>query len=337
MPSWLRFVIIAVFTLHFATPKAWADDEAKAKAKASKLIGKGDKLLSRGDNFMNRGRADKALNLWEGALESYTEAYEAYQSPQIYFLIAIAEQKLGRNLDAMHHYEVMLKDSENLNPEAVQQAEEGIREVRKTLVVLDLTVDQDGALVTVDGEELGRTPLDGPHYMSPGAHSFTVVLEGFATYEEEFDLDPGDSETRQLTMDSLSTEPTKGEKTKKKDPIVTVPATEEPTKLPMQIAFGVSGVFLTAAIVTGVKANSQHSRYEDTNLSVGQREAARTSGKKYRLATDLLAVAGALAGGYGAYYYFKTYKPEKESTETALWLSPYATDTDVGVAFGANF
>ena len=41
-------------------------------------------------------------------------SFEAFNSPKIYFPMAQAEEKLGRDLDAIAHYEQLIADRERL-------------------------------------------------------------------------------------------------------------------------------------------------------------------------------------------------------------------------------
>ena len=78
-------------------------DNPEAKKEAGKFLKAGDALIKKGDRYAKRKRADKANQYYERALEAYQRAFDIYPQPQLYWLIALAEQKLGRNLDALRH------------------------------------------------------------------------------------------------------------------------------------------------------------------------------------------------------------------------------------------
>ena len=169
MPGWLRFSLLSLCSflcLALVMPDAHAED----KAKAVKLLAKGDKALAKGDRYMEQNNPENGIEAWEEALATYNEAYEAFNSPQIYFPIARAEQRLGHNMEAMDHYQLVLKGTDNPKQKLVEQVDKAIEEVRKELISLELSVEQDGAVVSLDGKEIGLTPLDGPIYMPPGGH-----------------------------------------------------------------------------------------------------------------------------------------------------------------------
>ncbi len=336
MPRWLRFSLLSVCSflcLALVLPNAHAED----KAKAVKLLAKGDKALAKGDRYMEQNNPEKGIEAWEEALALYNQAYEAYNSPKIYFPIARAEQRLGHNMEAMDHYQMMLKGAENPKPELVEQVDKAVEEVRKELIALDLNVEQNGAVVSLDGKDIGLTPLDGPIYMPPGGHKYTVTLEGYSPQEEMFDLTRGQRTSRSIRLEPLKVtvakKPKKPKKPKKSRSTGTV------STKPLTLSFGVAGAMLLGAGFTGIAATARHDRYQDTGLSEEERIKARDSGKTYRLATDVLLAGGVLAAAYGTYYYYSKYKGSKEKAKTSsnMRVTPYASSTGAGVALGATF
>ena len=332
MRRWLITILfLSIACLVVLPQSAHADD----KAKAVKLLKEGDALLERGDRYWAANKPEKGLAAYEEALAVYNEAHEAFPSPKIYYPIAEAEQKLGLYLEAMRHYQAMLQESENPEAELVEQVDAAIAEVRKNLGGLELIVEQDGAEVTVDGKNLGTTPLAGIHYFSAGKHKYTVTLEGHTPIEETLEAKRGHVVTRQVRLDRM---PVVVKPKKEKPPEV---SQTPPNKQPMTISFGVAGGFLLGATFAGIQAKARHDRYQDETLPDKTRETARKRGKSYRLATDILLGGAALAAAYGTYYYYATYKPKKQEEEKlagiSLWVSPYASTDGGGVAMGASF
>jgi len=336
MPRWLALSLLSCLSF-LALVTASSSAHAEDKAKAVKLLAKGDKLLARGDRFMEQNKPDQGIAAYEEALDVYNEAHEAFDSPKIYFPIARAEQRLGRNMDAMRHYQAMLKESENPKPELVAEVDKAVSEVRKKLVALDLTVEQTGAVVSVDGVDIGLTPLDGPYYMTPGEHKYSVTLDGHSPAEESFYLEPGKVATRRIHLDVMRvTVEKKVKKSKAAKFKNTVPSTV--SAKPLTLSFGAAGAMLIGAGFTGIAAKARYDRYQDASLSLDVRKKAQDSGKTYRLVTDILLGGGILAAGYGTYYYYSKYKKGKEaSSASALRVLPYTTGSETGVALGATF
>ena len=70
----------------------------------------GDAAIKKGERFLRRNKSEKANEQFERALEAYQKAYEVYPKPQIYYLIGLAEAKLGRSLDAHNHFKRLLEE-----------------------------------------------------------------------------------------------------------------------------------------------------------------------------------------------------------------------------------
>jgi hypothetical protein len=306
---------------------------AEDKAKAVELLQEGDALLQKGDRYWAANKPEKGIAAYEEALKIYNEAYKAFNSPKIFYPIAEAEQKLFLYLEAMAHYQALLKEAENLDPELVEQAQAAIVEVRKNLSGLTLTVEQDGAVVVLDEQKLGTTPLSGVQYFKPGRHTYSVTLDGYTPHEETMETKRGEVLERKVTLETM---PVVVEKKGKKSKKVVVSST--PNKTPMTISFGLAGGFVIGATFTAIQANARHDRYQDETVSDADREKARDRGKSYRLATDVLLGGAVLAAGYGTYYYYYKYKPQKREQALAkVWVSPYASGDGGGLAMGASF
>jgi hypothetical protein len=165
----------------------------------------------------------------------------------------------------------------------------------------------------------------------PGRHTYSITLEGHTPHEETLETKRGAVVERSIKLDVLPVVVKK----KNKKPVV---VEENLNKTPMTISFAVAGGFLVGAAFTAIQANARHDRYEDESVSDPDREAARDSGKKYRLTTDIFLSGAVLAAGYGTYYYYSKYKPKKkEQALAAVWVSPYATSEGGGLAMGASF
>lgn len=337
--GWLCFFVL-LFSATMLRP-AYAEPD---KAEAVELLGEGDALLAKGDRYMDAGRAEKALESYEDALKLYRQAYQAFPNPKIYFPIATAEQKLGRYLEAMQHYQEVIRDSKNPSAELLAEVNRAIASVRKKLVALDLVVKQDGATITIDGKVLGMAPLEGPHYMAPGEHKYSVSLEGYATIEEVLDLAPGKVVKRKVRLKPIAIgklKSSKSSKSSKRPQDKGLLSVVAPSKTPMTVAFSAAGAFALGATFSAIQAKVRHDTFEDKGASVMDRENARDSGKTYALATDILAGCALVSASYGLYYYYATYKPGKEeasaSSRSALYLVPYSDGTQAGLVLGSSF
>src|SRR5687767_4527686 len=80
-------------------------DAEPADPKAAKRwMNAGDTLIKRGDQLARRGKTADAQSQYERALVAYQKAFELTNNPQVYYAIAAAEEKLGKQVDALLHY-----------------------------------------------------------------------------------------------------------------------------------------------------------------------------------------------------------------------------------------
>ena len=80
---------------------------------------------------------------------------------------------------------------------------------------VSLSSGVEGAVVYIDGEEAGTTPLAEPLSLSPGTHVIKVMKEGFSTWRHEFLLSPGEALELEAVMVPLETSGAEPERPKK--------------------------------------------------------------------------------------------------------------------------
>jgi tetratricopeptide (TPR) repeat protein len=282
------------------------------KKEALRRLASGDKKLQRGDRLNGRGHIEQAYAQYEAALIDYQAAYHAYADPQILYPIAQAEQRLGRFLDALQHYQELLAESKALSPALREQVQIHLDEVRKNLAAVVLEIEPDGAEISVDGKSVGRSPLRQPVFLEPGQHTYRVSLEGHRTEEERVDLAAGKELRKRVRLQSKA--PPKKPPRRPKPPVARA---ERPSAAPVWIGVGVTGALLAGGAATGFAAVSRHNVYDDEQRSSSAREAAREDGKRFALATDILLGASLVAAGATAYYYFAIYRPRSAEANQA--------------------
>lgn len=116
---------------------------------------------------------------YEGALREFTAAYEL--SPHFAVLYNIGQSliALGRPLEAVDTLSKYLRDGqEQVPPDRRLQVETQISLLQSLFAELTITTDRPGALISVDGREVGRTPLYQPLRLAAGTHAVSAVVEG---------------------------------------------------------------------------------------------------------------------------------------------------------------
>lgn len=332
-----------------AQPEDGSDDgpeDPAAKEAAGKFLKAGDKLIKEGDYNRKKKREEKAVDKYTRALEAYQRAFDIYPRPQLYWLIGLAEQRLGRHLDALRHYQQLLREVPDLNEDLQAQVQLNIEEAKQHVVTLTFKVTPDGATIAVDGEDVGSTPYEDALYLAPGEHVIAVTAENYSPYETTVTLEAGSESERTIDLEKIPIVVTKP----KPRPAPPPPPPAPVSRTPLVIGVAATAGLGTAAIVTGLLAVSKHGSYSDESLTDDERESARSSGKNLALVTDILWVGTIAAGAFTAYHYFKVYKPKTRSRERrieeqrksrelsrTLRVVPYAGPETAGVAVLGSF
>jgi hypothetical protein len=166
--------LILVVLLAQASPSIGVP-QVKAQAKAQ--LGQGTKLYEQGDIA--------------GALEKFEAAYASFPSPKLLFNIGQANRDLHRHLEALEAFERFLADSPDASPEMIADARKSVNELQKKLGQIQIDCMTSGSEVSVDGKSVGRTPLPGLIWATPGHHQVAAKHESVAPAVEEVDVKAG--------------------------------------------------------------------------------------------------------------------------------------------------
>lgn len=142
--------------------------------KASAMFKQGNKLYARGDV--------------KGALEKFLKARHLYPSYKLDLNIATCLYDMGRHADAARELERFLEKAEKAPPATVKAAHVRLQKLRKTLSSVKLTCPVEGAVIFIDGNEVGVTPLKRRIYLRPGLHELKLMKEGYAFSNKELEL-----------------------------------------------------------------------------------------------------------------------------------------------------
>ncbi len=159
------------------TPPSGSDSQSKARAQA--LLSEGTAAYGRGD--------------YATALDKFTAAYKIFPSPKLWFNIGQANRDLGRPVDAVDAFDRFLREADDAPGETLAEARRSAAELKTKLGQLKVTCTIDGAEVTVDGKQVGSTPLGEMVWTTPGRHQVAVQREGFSPAIEDVTVVVGQS------------------------------------------------------------------------------------------------------------------------------------------------
>ena len=146
-------------------------NDAASKMRAQALLSEGTSAYGRGD--------------YAAALEKFTAAYQIFPSPKLWFNIGQANRDLGRPVDAVAAFDRFLREAGDAPPETLAEARRSAAELKTKLGQIQVICATDGAEVTVDGKQIGSTPLGEMVWTTPGRHQVAVQREGFSPAIED--------------------------------------------------------------------------------------------------------------------------------------------------------
>lgn len=169
---------LIVVVLLLSLGKAWAGaaDSPVETARRSYVLGV--TLFEQGD--------------YQGALQAFNDAYAA--SPHFAVLYNIGQAQIARDkpLEAVATLSRYLREGQAQVPaERRRQVEEQIELIEAILGELAVLTEPTGALISVDGGALGRTPLSEPTRLAAGVHRIGASLDGYGAVERSVVIGQG--------------------------------------------------------------------------------------------------------------------------------------------------
>ena len=175
--------LVAVSMLASAPP-AHAEEEPWRAARAH---------YEHGVELANKGN-------YKAALEEFNAAYTASPHFAVLYNIGQAEVALGRPRKAIDTLSRYLRDGkEDVPAPRRQQVQAQIAQLESVFGTLSIATDPPGALVAVDGAELGRSPLLVPR-LAAGSHVVTLSRPDGAPVTRVVTLAEGEQQGLNLTL-----------------------------------------------------------------------------------------------------------------------------------------
>lgn len=165
-----RFLITILFASILAPAAARAETAAA--------------LIDRGVRLREQGKDQEALAVFE-------EAYEKKKSGRALAQIALAEQALGRWVDAETHLKAALATKERWIEKRKKPLAGALETIREHLGSLEVLGGPEGAKVLLNGKAVGTLPLDGAVRVVAGSVVVDVVKEGYRPISRTTEVRPG--------------------------------------------------------------------------------------------------------------------------------------------------
>lgn len=339
-----------------AAPAPAADDDGDPPAVvkdpklAKKLAAAALQLAQKGDSSAKRSKPAEAKAFYDQAAAAYLKAIETGDDPNLYFDLAIVEEKRGKIDLAVLHLRTVTGAKAGVKPDILKKAQAKYDDLSMQVGLVTLQIDQDGTTVSVAGTSLGKSPFSVPLVFMPGSYTLSFQSDGYQPKDVDIKVEAGSEAERKISLEPIKIvvapprEPGSAEETTE-----TVTVAGPPSKLPLYIGGGVTAVALGAFIVSGILAVGEHGTFVADGSTRTERLDARASGENYALFSDIMLGTTLVAAGFTTYWYLFKYrkgnaKPADSSPNSPLaptmskvdivpWVQPSASGLSVAGSF----
>jgi tetratricopeptide (TPR) repeat protein len=125
---------------------------------------------------------------YEKARLAFLQAYLLRPHPAVLLNLAQSELRAGRHAEAAENFAKYIR--QNPTAPAMDHAKAGFDEARQRVTELNVQVNATGASISIDGADVGRSPLPSELYLMPGRHS-VVARKGTSSAEKVLDATAG--------------------------------------------------------------------------------------------------------------------------------------------------
>lgn len=303
--------------------------------------------------YFHQAKSAFADHRFSEAKELLLKAGEIKMTPKILGNLAQVELELGEYAAAANHASLALA-----TPNASRGAEEDLAVAAKHVGKLIIHLSVDGAMLHVDGTEIGPPTTITSVYLEPGQHRIVASKAGYTAVERDIVSEQGVEQQLTLTLSAeqeTSVQPSvaipnsvrraSGSRSNAPEPNTPPP---EPTRSrssgPSVALIAVGGAVAIGALVSGLyfdsKARTEYDSVDDLKKKVGPSgcssgtadaasciEVAERAedGDRYRRFANISAIVGATAVlGTGVYWVLSrdassTEKPAQARVHAVAW------------------
>jgi hypothetical protein len=133
------------------------------------------------EHFIN-GREYYEEGRYQSAIEEFEKAYEFDPIPAFLYNIAQCYEKLGKLRPAVEYLNRFLdEDKEQTDTESIKRKIANLEErIKKTGITV--TATEEGAVIYVDDEQVGITPIENVVPLAEGMHAIRITKPGFEPF-----------------------------------------------------------------------------------------------------------------------------------------------------------
>jgi len=312
--SWALGALLLLARPSFAASPASAaadpDGLGNERAEAQQSYKRGIQLFDHGEN--------------RAALAEFERAYALAPVFRIYYNIAKVNTALDDPAAALRAYERYLAEGGSKVPAArSDEVEREISRLARRAAALRVEVQPASAQIFVDDVLVGTSPLPRHLWVNVGRHVVRAQLGEGAPSSKTVDLAGGDDKTLRFALEGAPSTP-ETTNTENEHEVSAPPTTTQPQHSPPWLAYGITGAFGAATVVTGVLAlqarSDERNEQRTQGITAADLQDARHKVEHYALATDLLLAATAIGAGISIYLTLESTHSDDHSA--ALVLGP---------------
>lgn len=311
---------------------------------------------TRARNLFRQGAAAMKDGKYAEARNALLEAWSLSHTYDVAAILGQAEIELKLYRDAAEHLDFALR---NLAPresaETLDKIKAGLQSARQKVAELRISVSEPNAIVLVDGQEVGRSPLARSIFVDVGPHKIEARLDADRVDTQNISAAAASAYPIDLTIpERKPSAPSSGLGVAPPPSQSNQTSSATPSLVPVAIGGGVAVVALGLGIGFRVASSSSHDRLVDLRSSLGSdgcnqgiadssdcaelKDAADTTDFRRNFSTAAFVVGGAAAVGTAVYWFWpRTAGHAVRGQARALRLSGYADASGGAVWLGGEF
>jgi hypothetical protein len=175
----------------------------------SQPIFQGTDASQEADGHFLKGKALLKAGDVRGAYEEYRAAWQLKKTYDIAANLGNLEVTLGMHRDAAEHLAFALRNyaPSGATPDKIERVRQLLAQARAEVGALSIKANVDGAEVLVDGNPVGRAPIEGEVFVEAGSRSVDARLSGYEAAHLTVSVEKGASQTVTLTLAPVTVPP----------------------------------------------------------------------------------------------------------------------------------
>ena len=117
---------------------------------------------------------------YAGALVEFQRAYDLSKDPRVLYNVAVCQKNLKHYAKAIHAFKHELSEGgPKLTAKDTKEIQDAVTLLAEYVSTLDVKSNEDGATISIDGEDSGQTPYSAPLQIDVGQHTIRARKDGF--------------------------------------------------------------------------------------------------------------------------------------------------------------